>query len=94
MQDKSNRSDVDRLGDIRAEIKRLQAEEGAVRERILAMDLALIEGDEYIATLDPRERRSLDTQAVINWYGEKELARFMRVTRFDVIYVTPKERGK
>lgn len=89
---RTNRADVDRLGDLRAEIKRLQAEEAEIKRRILATDLATVEGEEFVACIDPRERRTLDAQAVIAWYGEKELAPFMRVSKFDVVYVTPRRR--
>lgn len=89
---KTNRSEVDRLGDIRAEIRVLQAEEAELRDRLLATGRKTISGDDFVAQVSSHERRSLDTQAVIAWYGEKELGKFMRTS--EVVTLRVKERGE
>lgn len=91
MTKKTNRSDVDRLGDIRAEIRALEAEEATLRDKLLAAGQARVTGDDWVATVETRERRGLDTKAVIAWYGEQELGKFMRVTEYTV--VNTKARG-
>lgn len=88
---KTNRSDVDRLGDIRAEIRALEAEEATLRDKLLEGGQARVTGDDWVATVETRERRSLDTKAVVAWYGEQELGKFMRVTEYTV--VNTKARG-
>lgn len=88
---RTNRSDVDRLGDIRSEIRALQDEEAAIKERLLARDEKVMAGDDYVAVVGGHQRRSLDTQAVIAWYGEKELGKFMRTT--DVTTLRVRQRG-
>jgi hypothetical protein len=90
---KTNRSDVDRLGDIRAEIRRLEAEEVILRDRILEAGKDKVTGDDFVAVVDHRERRGLDTKAILAWYGEQELGRFMRVTEFTVVTTKAKTRA-
>ena len=84
---KANRSDVDKLGDIRAEIRALEAEEAVLRDRIIQTEQAKVTGDDYVATIKASERRTLDTKAVLAWYGEQELARFMRTSEMMVVSV-------
>ena len=60
---KSNRRDVDRLFDVREKIRELQVEESALKEQLLANadGASILEGDDYIAQIDVRARRSLGT---------------------------------
>lgn len=87
---KANRSDVDKLGDIRAEIRALEAEEAMLRERIIQAEQGKVVGDDYVATIKASERRILDSKAVLAWYGEQELARFMRTSEVTVVSVKAK----
>lgn len=90
---KANRSDVDKLGDIREEIRALEAEEAVLRERIVQAEQGKVVGDDYVATIKTAERRTLDSKAVLAWYGEQELAKFMRMSEFVVVTVKPRREA-
>lgn len=82
-----NRRLVDQLGDIRSEITDLEKKADKIREEILAQGEAALDGDDYQGAIKAFERESLDSKAIIAWYGRQELERFLKVTQVTTLYV-------
>lgn len=85
-----NRSDVDRIGDVRAAIKAPQDEEADIRGRILATGEAKVAGDDFTVTVDRRTRKSVDMDALVEDMGEDAVAPFRRATEFTSLIVKPR----
>lgn len=83
-----NRHDVDRLGDIRAEIRRLEAEDAAIRERLIRLGKPLIMGDEYVATVSGKEHPRFDVKAAMAWLGKERIGQFMKTVKTTYVKVT------
>jgi hypothetical protein len=85
---KTNRHPVDRLADVRHQIRELQEEEAELRAKIISDDDLV--GDNWCATLTVTEREKLDTKAVLKKFGTDRLREFLTVSR--VSYLRLKER--
>lgn len=85
----SNRHPVDRLGEVREEIARLKMEEAALREEIL-LEMCGTNGSEWEATVETKERRTLDQDGIRRHFGMKELAPFVRIAVYDQVTVRKK----
>jgi hypothetical protein len=79
-----NRHPVDALGDIRAEIKRLQEEETYLRAE-LEQPGANLKGDEYEARLDRKSSARLDRKLVEAKFGRKALDGCFKSSEFTTI---------
>jgi hypothetical protein len=79
-----NRHLVDRLADIREQIRQLEHHEQTLRAAVLARPDDLT-GDEFKAEIRHAEQRHLDAQAVIRHYGRTALAPFFKAISFDII---------
>lgn len=87
MATKTNRSDVDRLGDIRADIRRLEAEDAEIRDRLIKLGQPLIMGDEYVATVSGKEHPRFDVKAAMAWLGKERIGQFMRTAKVTYVKV-------
>ena len=87
MAENTNRSDVDRLGDIRAEIRRLEEEDAAIRDRLIRRGEKMVMGDEYAATITQKEQPRFDAKAAMAWLGRERLGQFMRVSKTTYVRV-------
>lgn len=72
-----NRHPVDELGEVRAEIKRLEARERELREAVLRGECDKL-GEDYRATIKEHVRNSLDSAAVRAEFGAERLRPFFR----------------
>jgi len=70
-----NRHPVDRLADIRSEIKRLEAEEEKLRAYLLEHPSDRT-GEEHIAIVGSQSRRRVDLKGLADEVGASILARF------------------
>jgi hypothetical protein len=70
-----NRHPVDRLADVRVEIKRLKAEEVQLRAYLLEHPEDRF-GVEHIAVIDSQSRKRVDLKALADEIGASILARF------------------
>ena len=70
-----NRHPVDRLADVRAEIKGLEAEEERLRAYLLEHPQDRI-GEEHIAVIGSQSRKRVDLKALADEVGASILARF------------------
>lgn len=61
---KSNLSNIDRLGEIKAKIAELKKEEEALRDEIVALGVGTHEGDLFRVSVSITERETLDMAAV------------------------------
>ena len=80
----SNRHPVDKLADIRAEIKRLQEEETWLRHE-LEQPGADLHGDEYEAHVELKSSSRLDRKKFEERYGRKALDGLMSSSEFKTI---------
>ena len=65
---------VDRLAEIRSEVKALETEEAEIRAAILALEQNIVEGERYTAILKAVPSTRIDTKAVkaemgSEWYS-------------------------
>ena len=70
---RTNRHPVDRMADIRREIRALQEEEATLRELILAHP-GDMRGDEYQAEIERKTIRSLNRKRLAARFGRKKVA--------------------
>jgi hypothetical protein len=70
-----NRHPVDRLADVRVEIKRLETEEAKLRSYLLEHPQDRI-GEEHVAVIGLQSRRRVDLKALADEVGASILARF------------------
>jgi len=83
----SNRHPIDRLADLRSEIKRLEAEEAELRKEILNGEHGLI-GDQWIASVKVSDRESLDTALVRKHLGPEGVKPFLKVSTVQLLKLT------
>ena len=79
-----NRHPADALADVRQEIKELQLREEALRAELLMAGANLI-GVEWEASVQSREHRTLNRDALIKHFGREALAPFFRVTGYEAV---------
>jgi len=62
---------VDRLAEIRSEVKALETEEAEIRAAILALEQNIVEGERYTAILKAVPSTRIDTKAEMGseWYS-------------------------
>lgn len=85
--DRPNIHPVDELAAIREEIKLLQQQADDLRETLLE-EGADLTGDQYEATIVPNVRETLDKKALIETYGEKAIAPFLKKTSYQTVKLT------
>ena len=78
---------ADELSATREEIKILQGRADELRDLLLA-DGADLKGDQYTAQITPGIRETLDKKALIETYGEKAIAPFLKKTSFKTVKLT------
>ncbi len=84
MTDATNRHPADRLADVRAEIKRLEAEEGSLRAYLLSHPDDCT-GDENVAVVFPSSRKKIDTKALAKELGEAVLRPFTQTISYEIV---------
>jgi hypothetical protein len=82
----SNRHPVDELGDIRAEIKRLEERAEALREQIIDGKCSLA-GDEYRARIKQQSTWRLNLNALQEHFAPEVLAQFHETKTTTMLYV-------
>lgn len=75
---------ADELCGLREEIKILQDRADELRDKLLA-DGADLNGDMYTAVIQAGVRETLDRKALIEAYGEKAIAPFVKKTNYKVV---------
>lgn len=75
---------VDELAAVREEIKLLQERADELRGQLLA-DGADLRGDQYTADIVPSVRETLDRKALIEAYGDKAIAPFIKTTSYKTV---------
>lgn len=93
-----NRHPVDRLAEVRAEIKSLQAEEDQLKGHIHALlpdtpmpgETQTVTGDEHIASVAFVERETLDRKAVEAVLSKRRFEACLKKSGSLTIRVTPK----
>lgn len=75
---------VDELQAIREEIKQLQERADEIRDGLLK-EGADLRGDMYSAKVIDSKRETIDKQALIEAFGEKAIAPYLKVTTFKTV---------
>jgi hypothetical protein len=73
-----NRHPADELADVRADIKRLELRELALRQQLVESPAADRAGELFIAKVSPYTKQHLDAAALRRHFGEAALAPFYR----------------
>ena len=81
MSECTNRHPADRLGDIRAEIRKLEEEERGLRAWILEHPEDR-QGTDYIVSIASQSRKRVDLKALADEIGASLLQRFTSYTSF------------
>jgi hypothetical protein len=76
--DAANRHPVDQLADVRAEIRTLKGREDELRDAILGGECSGV-GDQYVARIDTREKRTLDVDLLTQHFGADTLKPFFKI---------------
>jgi hypothetical protein len=74
----ANRHPVDQLADVRAEIRTLKTREEQLRDKILKGECDEV-GDQYVARIDTREKRTIDVDLLTQHFGADTLKPFFKV---------------
>jgi hypothetical protein len=80
---------VDELSAVREEIKLLEARADELRQVLLA-EGADLNGDQYIAVIQPGVRETLDRKALIDAFGEAAIFPFIKATHFKTVKLVEK----
>jgi hypothetical protein len=75
---------ADELSAIREEIRQMQDRADELRDMLLA-EGADLKGDMYTANIVPGVRETLDRKALVEAYGEKAIAPFIRKTTYQTV---------
>jgi hypothetical protein len=86
-----NRHPVDRLADVRQEIKRLEEEEQELRAYLLEHPHDR-RGTDYEALVGMQQRKRIDLRALADEIGASLLGRFTRYVSVTVVKVRERER--
>jgi hypothetical protein len=86
----ANRHPVDQLADIRAEIKTLKTREEQLRDKILAGECGEV-GDQYVARIDTRDKRTLDVDLLTRHFGAETLKPFFKTSTFATIRLAERQ---
>lgn len=87
---KSNRHPVDELAEVRAEIKRLQEREAALRAEILGRSCGLI-GFDYRAVIREQAEERVDTKAIRAGLTPAQLAPFLKSSKKTILTLERRE---
>lgn len=79
---------ADELAAIREEIKQLQDRESVLRAALLADD-ADLRGDQYLATIIPSTRETVDKNALIAELGREAVAKFLKSSHIKTVKLVP-----
>jgi len=82
-----NRHPIDRLADVRAEIKRLDAVEAELRKSIIVGDFGLT-GDQYIAEVRETTRETIDSALVRKHLGPDGIKPFLKKSTTQTVRLT------
>jgi hypothetical protein len=77
---------VDELHALREEIAQLSTRADEIRDGLLA-DGADLRGDQHTAVITPGKREVLDKKALIEAFGEKIIAPYIRTTAYKVVKI-------
>jgi hypothetical protein len=86
----ANRHPVDQLADVRAEIKTLKTREEQLRDKILGGDCGEV-GDQYVARIDRRDKRTLDVDLLTRHFGAETLKPFFKTSAFTTIRLAERQ---
>jgi hypothetical protein len=75
---------ADELAAVREEIKILETQADALRDRLLA-EGADLHGDQYTANIIPGTRETLDRKAITEAFGEAAVAPFLKKTVYQTV---------
>jgi len=78
---------VDELFAIREEMAQLQARADEIRNQLLAADTDVIKGDQHTARIIDGKRETLDKKALIEAFGEKIIAPYIKVTTYKTVKI-------
>ena len=78
---------VDELAAVREEIAILQGRADAIRDALLAEGVDLIRGDQHTARIIDAKREVLDKKALIEAFGEKIIAPYIRTTAYKTVKI-------
>lgn len=78
---------VDELAALREEIAQLQAQADSIRDGLLK-DGADLKGDTHTARITDAKREVLDKKALIEAFGEKIIAPYIKTTTYKMVKVT------
>ena len=76
---------ADELAAIREEIKQMQERADELRDQLLAAGEPNLKGDQYTALIVPGVRETLDRKALVEAYGEKAIAPFIKKTVYQTV---------
>jgi hypothetical protein len=79
---------VDELASLREEIAMLQERADEIRDGLLAEGAALVRGDQFTARITDAKREVLDKKALIEAFGDKIIAPFIRTTTYKMVKIT------
>ena len=78
---------VDELHAIREEIAQLQERADQIRDGLLLEGTELIRGDQHTAKITEAKREVLDKKALIEAFGEKIIAPYIKLTTYKVVKI-------
>ena len=84
---------ADELSAIREEIAILEKRKDELRDQLLA-EGADLNGDQYTAVIQPGARETLDKKALIEAYGEKAIAPYIKKTDFKTVKLVEKKNAQ
>lgn len=80
---------VDKLQDLRKQIKALEDEADKLRGPLLE-DGADLDGDLYTGKVIESKRETIDTKAIIEAFGEKAIAPYLKTTQYKTLKIVEK----
>lgn len=83
----SNRHPIDRLADVRSELRALEAIEAELRNEIVS-GIHGLSGDQFLASVTESERESLDAVALRKHLGPEGVKPFLKKTTVRVLKLT------
>ena len=83
----ANRHPVDRLADVRTEIKKLEAAEAELRKKIIDGKHGLV-GDQYLAEVRETVRETVDNALVRKHLGPDGIKPFLKTSTTQIVRLT------
>jgi hypothetical protein len=78
---------VDELAALREEIAGLQDRADQIRDALLLEGAEVIRGDQHTARIAEAKRETLDKKALIEAFGEKIIAPYLKTTVYKVVKI-------